>query len=1106
MKINKFMLVGIFLLAILTIGAVSASENITDVDGSSKDSNILMDDEDEYDGFEEYDDGSGTENANMKVSWPSTVKVGDYPSINFTLPDDVDDDSKVILFINNERVDDGINARYHNIYEFFIDEFGTYDIKIKFCGDDKYAPYSENHKYVVKDYLFDVENPSKYGSLIYGEATEILIQLPYDAEGSVSVNGEKYLIDEETSFYVPLKNLKLGTNTIQVKYSGDEKYKSKTVQFNVEVISNVVYSSYMPFNNVTFSLKLPDGAKGVLLITVDGNLNKTSKFVNGIAEIKFDDLTLGGHRFHAKYVGNDYNFDLGEEKHFEVIPQITVDSFKTLDDENTVEIVIPDGEMGRLDVILYRYLEKDDGIIISEVSKSINVSGEDSISFSKLYEGYYSYSIKYTSDKGFFYNNVYEGYVRNNFDMNVSCPDVVLADDGNITIHVDFLKVDWGTLSLYVDNVLYDEDSIYDTDFIEFYIDDGLSVGNHAISLKFNGNDKYVPLSKEFTLTSTYLMFNIPDEIIIGENDLISINAVADATGQLAVYVDGVEFGRETIKKGWASINMSSLPFKSYSIRVSYEKGNYKAISKSLTLNVSYSFGMSNETFEYAGSNLYTFNLPEGLSTNGFVVKIDNVNYPWVADGNGVYVDVSNLSIGPHIISATHPGNSYYYPISIQKTINVAGKINVPSNVTFGSSKAIYLILPQNPQGRLTIYEYDDIFDYYDEIGSVGFVSYGEGRSIAEYSLVGFDLGEHDIKAVYTGDDYSVSDVNGIISVGLDIKYNHAIQYGKTSTMTVYLEDADGSIDVYLDGEYVDMADFVDGVATIKFEDLEIGQHNFELEYIGYSSFYFEGMFGVYPAISVPSVVIDGSKSISIGAGDEPVGTIIVNVDGKKFKEIDLEDEKETISLSSLATGTHKISIFYDSWDEFSYENNYVVTVKKSTISAKDLSMFYLDGSKFKVQIKDYKGKSVGKGKSVKFYVDGKLFKTVKTDSKGYASVVLNHVPKTHSVKVVYKATTVTKKVTIKQILTLSKVTVKRSAKSLVLSATLKKVKGKYLNNVPITFKFKDNTYRVFTNSKGVAKATIDAKILKKLKAGKSVTYQATYAGTTVKQTVKVKN
>ena len=87
----------------------------------------------------------------------------------------------------------------------------------------------------------------------------------------------------------------------------------------------------------------------------------------------------------------------------------------------------------------------------------------------------------------------------------------------------------------------------------------------------------------------------------------------------------------------------------------------------------------------------------------------------------------------------------------------------------------------------------------------------------------------------------------------------------------------------------------------------------------------------------------------------------------------------------------------------------------------------------------------------------------------------------------------------------LKKVTVKKSAKKLVLTATLKKVNGKYLKKKTVTFKFNGKKYKAKTNKKGVAKVTIKSSVLKKLKVGKKIKYQVTYLKDTVKRTVKVK-
>ena len=87
--------------------------------------------------------------------------------------------------------------------------------------------------------------------------------------------------------------------------------------------------------------------------------------------------------------------------------------------------------------------------------------------------------------------------------------------------------------------------------------------------------------------------------------------------------------------------------------------------------------------------------------------------------------------------------------------------------------------------------------------------------------------------------------------------------------------------------------------------------------------------------------------------------------------------------------------------------------------------------------------------------------------------------------------------------LNLKLVKVKRSAKKLSISATLKKGKSP-LKGKKITFVFKCKKYYGKTSSKGIAKIVIRKKVLKTLKAGRKITYRATYGKYTVKRTVRV--
>ena len=204
---------------------------------------------------------------------------------------------------------------------------------------------------------------------------------------------------------------------------------------------------------------------------------------------------------------------------------------------------------------------------------------------------------------------------------------------------------------------------------------------------------------------------------------------------------------------------------------------------------------------------------------------------------------------------------------------------------------------------------------------------------------------------------------------------------------------------------------------------------------------------------------------------------------------------------ANLNAGTYNVTV------SSAIAGNSTVTLKilKRFENNSNLNVYYASNANYKVRIIGDDGNPETEGQNVTVLIDNKM-KSYKTDKNGFITVEIdkNFKVGTHTIKIQYRNASVNNKVAVKHLLALKSATVKKSAKKLVLTASLAKVNGKYLKNKKITFKFNGKTYKSNTNSKGIAKVTIKSSVLKMLKAGKKVSYQAIYLKDTVKRTAKI--
>lgn len=206
--------------------------------------------------------------------------------------------------------------------------------------------------------------------------------------------------------------------------------------------------------------------------------------------------------------------------------------------------------------------------------------------------------------------------------------------------------------------------------------------------------------------------------------------------------------------------------------------------------------------------------------------------------------------------------------------------------------------------------------------------------------------------------------------------------------------------------------------------------------------------------------------------------------------------------MSGLSIGTHTLVLVNPETLE---DANATIKVVSRFRGNSNVNMYYADGSSFKVRLYGDDGNPVGANEIVAMTLNNVKY-NVKTNANGYATLTIPNTvkPGSYSLTATYVGQSIKNTVNVNQVLKLAKVTVKKSAKKLVIKATLKKGKTA-IKSKTVTFKFNGKSYTTKTNKKSIAKVTIKQSVLKKLKVGKKITYQATYLKNTVKQNVKVK-
>jgi len=414
-------------------------------------------------------------------------------------------------------------------------------------------------------------------------------------------------------------------------------------------------------------------------------------------------------------------------------------------------------------------------------------------------------------------------------------------------------------------------------------------------------------------------------------------------------------------------------------------------------------------------------------------------------------------------------------------------------------------------------------------------------------SAVEIELAEPD-EVIITGDDFD----DYFVTIGLNEEDIHESDIDGKINVTVYDEEENAVATLekditslsYHDGPraYVvrvsDMASNLNGtyLVTVKYFDgnqastEESGKVQFKL--------FDPADYGT----TIKNTITDEEDYVITFTELPPADNVIVKIDGIETEIEEMElfdnfDEEEGVysikidRLNGLDEGTHSVVVGIDVNDVFKelakgnvivdLEENYdlalTITVANieeggvATVVITTNSTFtgaiavQIGANNYSVNVVNGQGSAPVADLKANTYTATALFKSdgIFTDATKAATFTVTAKPAAPSTPSTPTTPAAPAKKVIK--LTLKKVKVKKSAKKLVLKATLK-INGKApKKGTKIKFTFKGKKYIGKTNKKGVAKVIIKKKVLKKLKVGKKVKYTAKYSTKTVKRTAKVK-
>ncbi|WP_407416156.1 beta strand repeat-containing protein [Methanobrevibacter sp.] len=918
-----------------------------------------------------------------------------------------------------------------------------------------------------------------------------------------------------------IKGLKEGNATITVSFAGNKNYaaaENKTINVTVnELIINInaenltkYYSSPKPFVvNITDSEGGPIVGENVS-ITINGVGYNRITDENGIAALNIN-LISGVYPVNVRVKNATANATVT------VLTTINgSDIRKVFRDDTTYNVTVLDSEGNYLEKgktvefnvngIIYEKTVGENGLAIWNVdlpagdyvvTATNTVTGENTANNITV--------LKAESE--------IRMYTRNITDRDADAIIATIILPGSATGNV--------SVTIGDNTTVYDIDSSDHTSrggkTFMFIRNNGLNAGQYNISATYEGDENYNPSGENgtFVVSKTKEDLNVSlyaDPITIGQDAVVEMTGLANATGNITLTVNGREY-QFPIVDSEMGFGIPDLFENTTAVFTYPGDENYNNFTESVDIIVNridsnISFHL-NDIFEGEESTTY-LRLPSFITGNITVILNGNARTFDIADAyvfpmDGylfVLVTYENLTVGNYNFTAIYHGDEYFAPSNGSGKFVVFPKENVTMNIS--ASPVI--------EGENVTIE----IEFPDDAISATVTAVVDGKNFTaqvvdsniKIKLPALPAGNYTIPVIYSGNykyyplieevNVTVESKPCIINAPDVIKY-----FGGPESFVVTVTDYRGNplvnktVAVDINGvSYVRNTD-ANGTASVALK-LNTGVYNVTSVVDNQTVNSVVTVLTTVNATDLVKVFRNATQFYATFLDSQgnylAKGTVITfNINGVFYNRTVDENGLAKLNIN-LNQGKYIITSINTVTGESAANN---ISVIPKIIENRDITKYYRNATQYTVKLIGDDGKAVGAGEIVTFNINGVLYNRT-TNESGIAKLNINLQPGDYIITAEYKGCMVANNIKVLPILNATDISMKYRDGT-QFKATLVDGQGKPYAGQNIQFNINGMFYNRITDSSGMAKLNIN------LMPGEYIV-TSSYNGTAIANKITIKS